>query len=168
MLTQVPAVQDTHVVDVTGAGNSCCGGFLGSLYALRATQHAALWRHLHTTDAPASDDTLQAAADALSRCCAWGCVSASLMIESTGVPPTRPTDATHKALQRHAALMERVRVSAPRSRTAVKPAARHSGMQAPTRIAYAHGTSSAFQVSARHRAYASLRSHGTVRMSLVR
>jgi sugar/nucleoside kinase (ribokinase family) len=55
---QVPAVPGTHVVDVIGCGNACCGGFLAALDAGLAVADAG----------------------------AWGCVAGSIMAEAQGAP----------------------------------------------------------------------------------
>ena len=56
---QVPALPGAAVVDVTGCGNACCGGFLAALNAGLSWREAA----------------------------AWGCLAGSVMAEHTGVPP---------------------------------------------------------------------------------
>lgn len=55
---QVPAVPDTQVVDVTGCGNACCGGFLAGLQAGQGLRSSAV----------------------------WGCVAGSIIAEAQGVP----------------------------------------------------------------------------------
>jgi hypothetical protein len=55
---QVPAVPDTRVVDVTGCGNACCGGFLAGLQAGQGLHSSAV----------------------------WGSVAGSIMAEAQGVP----------------------------------------------------------------------------------
>lgn len=55
---QVPAVPGTQVVDVTGCGNACCGGFLAGLQAGQGLRSSAV----------------------------WGCVAGSIMAEAQGVP----------------------------------------------------------------------------------
>lgn len=55
---QVPAVPNTQVVDVTGCGNACCGGFLAGLQAGQGLRSSAV----------------------------WGCVAGSIMAEAQGVP----------------------------------------------------------------------------------
>lgn len=55
---QVPAVPQTHVVDVTGCGNAFCGGFLAGLDSGLSLEQSGT----------------------------WGCVAGSIMAEAQGVP----------------------------------------------------------------------------------
>ena len=59
-MVEVPAVADTRVVDVTGCGNSFCGGFLATFSRGGSLEDSAV----------------------------WGSVSASFMAEERGVPKT--------------------------------------------------------------------------------
>jgi sugar/nucleoside kinase (ribokinase family) len=75
----LPAVEDVNVVDVTGCGNSFCGGFLASYTNSRSLMDA----------------------------CAWGSVAASFMAEEQGVPRTRIEDLRERAIARWESLSKR-------------------------------------------------------------
>lgn len=75
----LPAVEDTLVVDVTGCGNSFCGGFLASYSINRSLLDS----------------------------CSWGSVASSFMAEEQGVPRTRIEDIKDRATSRWDALRKR-------------------------------------------------------------
>lgn len=86
---QVPAVRDIEVVDVTGCGNTYCGGFMGGM-----------------------DQGLGILDSAL-----WGAVAASFMAEAQGVPTATPVELRAEALRRVEALRPKaVQLSAPVAR----------------------------------------------------
>lgn len=85
----VPAVEATKVVDVTGCGNACCGGFAAHLLACQVTQLEK-----------------QCKAESLRDSAVWGCVSASFMAEADGIPQSTPLQLQSAALQRFKALQQ--------------------------------------------------------------
>lgn len=109
---QVPAVADTKVVDVTGAGNACCGGMLAALHQQRRGCQASA----ASTSAAASSGPLPLqglSAEQLADACAWGTVSASFMVEEAGVPRSSPSSLQTRAQQRFAATRARARITTP-------------------------------------------------------
>uniref|UniRef100_A0A7S0RQS8 Carbohydrate kinase PfkB domain-containing protein n=1 Tax=Chlamydomonas leiostraca TaxID=1034604 RepID=A0A7S0RQS8_9CHLO len=125
---QVPAVPDTKVADVCGAGNSFCGGFLASLAASRTADRSSSLSN-------ASGATVAGHAyspEALRDACVWGCVSASFMVEERGVPHTPLQALWPRAQQRAGSLRGkalRVSASASLSRTGCMQA--HPGRALP-------------------------------------
>lgn len=126
---QVPAVADTHVVDVTGCGNAFCGGFLAALYrngqstATTTTNSTTTTAHTNGSGSDSSAAT-QAAATAAAAATpppawlyssdlpvagAWGCVAASFMAEARGVPTVSISSLRDRAEERFRALLPRVR-----------------------------------------------------------
>ena len=84
----VPAVPEVQPVDVTGAGNAFCGGFLALLLHKGVLAGGGTNRASHLVNNFSRGRVgLQAVdPDALAQGSVWGSVAASLMIESQGVP----------------------------------------------------------------------------------
>lgn len=110
LLVQVPAVPDTHVVDVTGCGNAFCGGFLAGLDSGLSLQQSGV----------------------------WGCVAGSIMAEAQGVPAADvrlllpAAHAKHQQLMQHMGLpCEQEPAQQPVPSTAVQCSKSYTGTARP-------------------------------------
>ncbi|KAF5839767.1 Ribokinase-like protein [Dunaliella salina] len=90
MLTVPALTEGVNVVDVTGAGNAFCGGFLASLVKSCRGREASGGGSSgsSSSNSVSGHQAYEINQSELAEAAAWGAVSASFMIEEQGVPVT--------------------------------------------------------------------------------